>query len=329
MKLNQTSFKVVGISYFYDNTKPAKIITTKEGFDFISYLFYYDPSELMINVNYKCKDFQKSEIFKGFIVDFALEGKTMTIPSNNVSNDEIIETTAFIQMMLKDSLINSEYYYIPVIAYEQINNDQIEIDYQNASDIPSISTELFIEIVKNNVLKDDKQASLFFEDSKIENSAIEKMNDAGFVAVRSDATYTPDALTVVTDSIVIFFNGLLWVIIVLFLSFFIALCLSRSVGTFRGDLPIMRSMGIPEKVIKIGVYTKIFISFVFGLIPTTILTIVIFTSPKYNVLFSFLSPFQYVLIFLGMFFVSFKITRNQIKKLFNSSVKNALKGGNQ
>ncbi len=327
--LNEIPYNIVGVSYFYDNTKDAKIITTKEGFEFLSYLFYYDPSNVMITVN------NKTDVLYGyreFIIDFSQEGEYIALPQivyNSLFNSiEAIEAV-FVQMNLSQSLHGNNYYNIPTIAYETIAPEEITLYDDLYVFYPKMSADMFIRIVKENALKDYKQGSLFFNSKKDAQKAISQMNNEGYVAVMSDSTYTPDILTVILSTVTTFFNGLLWLMIVFFLSFFVGLCLSRSISSFKHDLPIMRSMGIPVKIIKIGVYTKLFISQIIALIPALIVAVVVFMTPKLNLMFTFLSPTHYILIFIGVMLMSIRITKKQIKKLFSKSVKSALKGGNE
>ena len=55
--------------------------------------------------------------------------------------------------------------------------------------------------------------------------------------------------------------------------------------------------------------------------------LLIFTTPKFNLYFTYLYGWQYALIALGMLLLTAKTTRSQIKRLFGESVKKSLKGG--
>ena len=121
----------------------------------------------------------------------------------------------------------------------------------------------------------------------------------------------------------------MWFMGVVFLAFFINLCSTRTLEAFKGDMAIMRSMGISVKVIRIGMYVRMLIS----LIPAFIFVIagafVIFTSPTLNEYFVYLYPWQYALIFVGMLILTVRITYKQIRRLFGESVKRSLKGGEE
>ena len=122
--------------------------------------------------------------------------------------------------------------------------------------------------------------------------------------------------------------ALVWFGAILFLAFFINLCSSRTLGAFKGDMAIMRSMGIPVKVIRIGMYVRM----VLALIPAYLLVLVasniIYRSPVLSKFFPlYLYPWQFAVLFLGMLLLTLRVTHKQIRRLFGESVKKSLKGG--
>ena len=93
-------------------------------------------------------------------------------------------------------------------------------------------------------------------------------------------------------------------------------------------MAIMRSMGIPVKAIRIGMYVRMLISLIPAFILVVLTAVLIFTSPKFNEFFVYLYAWQYALIFVGMIALTVRTTYKQIRKLFSESVKKSLKGGN-
>ena len=89
----------------------------------------------------------------------------------------------------------------------------------------------------------------------------------------------------------------------------------------------MRSMGIPVKVVRIGMYVRMLISLVPAFITVIAVAILIFTTPTFNKFCVYLYPWQYAVIFVGMIILTARITHKQIRKLFGESVKKSLKGG--
>ena len=91
----------------------------------------------------------------------------------------------------------------------------------------------------------------------------------------------------------------------------------------------MRSMGIPVKVIRVGIYVRMLFSLLPSLILLPIAAWLVFHYPKWNGQLRYLQPWQYVVIIIGMFFLTFRVTKKQIKNLFGTSVKKSLRGGEE
>ena len=144
----------------------------------------------------------------------------------------------------------------------------------------------------------------------------------------SDTTYEPDAGTVISTILSCVMLVFVWILAIVFLAFFINLCSSRTLGAFKGDMAIMRSMGIQVRVIQIGMYVRMLISLIPAFILVALTAVLIFTTPKFNEFFVYLYAWQYALIFVGMIALTVRTTYKQIKKLFGQSVKKSLKGGN-
>ena len=191
-----------------------------------------------------------------------------------------------------------------------------------------ISDELLREMAEEVLNESYKQASLFFTNDSEAHKAAELLQDAGYIAVPSDTTYEPNAATVILSIVSCVMIAFVWVLAIVFLAFFINLCFSRTLGAFKGDMAIMRSMGIPVKVIRIGMYVRMLISLIPAFILVALTAILIFTTPKFNEYFAYLYAWQYALIFIGMIALTVRTTYKQIRKLFGESVKKSLIGGN-
>ena len=171
------------------------------------------------------------------------------------------------------------------------------------------------------------QATLFYENDGKAREAAEQLSALGYVAVPSDTEYEPDALDTILDVLMSVVMIFLWGLTIVFIAFFINLCSSRALSAFKGDMAIMRSMGISVRVIRIGMYARMFISLIPAFVLTAAAAIIIFTVPTLNPHFTYLYAWQYVAIAIGMVILTLRVTRKQIRKLFNESVKTALRGG--
>jgi hypothetical protein len=190
------------------------------------------------------------------------------------------------------------------------------------------SPEMLIKIMDEYLELSYCQASVFFENNEKAAAAAEKLNDAGYIAVTANTTYSPSPLTTIIETFGYLANLIIWAFIILFLAFFINLCSSRTLAAFKGDMAIMRSMGITVNVIKAGMYVRMLLTLIPGYIVLGLISVLIYSSPVMNGYFTYLYAYQYALIVIGMLLLTLMVTHKQIKKLFKESVKKSLKGGN-
>ena len=153
------------------------------------------------------------------------------------------------------------------------------------------------------------------------------MQAAGYIAVPADTTYEQDAESVIITVLAGLSLIFVWGLAILFLAFFINLCSARTLEAFKGDMAIMRSMGIPVKVIRLGMYVRMLIALIPAFLLVGLAAVLIFTSPTFNGFFVYLYGWQYALIFVGMIALTVRTTYKQIRRLFGESVKKSLKGG--
>jgi ABC-type lipoprotein release transport system permease subunit len=142
----------------------------------------------------------------------------------------------------------------------------------------------------------------------------------------SNTTYTEtaeEAIFLLLESAI---TALLWVVAVVFIAFFINLCSLRAVESFKGDIAIMRSMGIQVDTIKIGIFARMLICLIPAFIFLGVLSASIYTS-TFNEFFDYLYLWQYGAIIIGMIILTLRTTVKQIYRLFSDSVKRTIKGG--
>ena len=186
---------------------------------------------------------------------------------------------------------------------------------------------IMIDMVEDVLAKSYKQASIFFENDNKASKAIELLEVEGYIAVLSSTEYKTDGDEALISLLIGSFILVGLILSIVFMSFFINLCTNKSIASFKNDIAIMRSMGISKNVIKVGMYTRMLLCLIPGVIFTTLIVIFIYLNPSTNPLFRFLYYYHYLAIFFGMLLLTLLTTRRQIKKLFNESVKKSLKGG--
>lgn len=326
--LNNVELDVVGVKYFYDNNLDAKCLLTSEGFDVVTAMYYLCARTYPNITLYEKNDHpsgNRSTIFASYDVE---DGKIYVPYGDNV----------------KAISVNASYYkydYYGMVGSSEstvsfsktfddtyITDTKVSINTygESLSNMIVMSPSLVSEMAGEVLAASYRQMSLFYENDAEAHEAAKRLYDAGYLAVTSDTTYDPDAMTIIEGLIAGVMMAFLWLLAIVFLAFFIGLCSSRTLNAFKGDMAIMRSMGIPVKSIKVGMYVRMLIALVPAYICVGVAAYFIFTSPSTNEIFMYLYPWQYAVIFVGMLLLTLRITRGQIKKLFKTSVKKSLKG---
>ncbi|MGM9646115.1 MAG: ATP-binding cassette domain-containing protein [Eubacteriales bacterium] len=334
--------KVTGVKYYYDNNIRGKMVFTEEGFKVATAVDYLSNNDTTLSVAVTSKESGNTTHFdyygNDFITSFNVENGKIYIFDEGyreyvrTQKEELSIQISFTTQKYKDDYYGG-YKTINFVktftgdiltdTYPDVSSETNGIYIKNVAVHPSVIVDIANDVMKQCY----SQASLFFENDKAAHNAISALRDEGYVAVTSDTTYSPDPLDAILTIIQSLFMGILWILAILFLAFFINLCSSRVLGAFKSDMAIMRSMGIPVRVIKIGMYVRMLISLVPAFITVIGVAILIFTTPTFNKFFVYLYPWQYAVIFVGMIILTARITHKQIRKLFGESVKKSLKGG--
>ena len=326
------NFRVVGVSYYYDNTQDGKAIFSESGYNAMlgaktlldqnskisATVTGTDGKEVLCSI----EDIRVDSSYSGF----AIAGKNLKA-----------ETIGSVTLQA----VYSVYNYISADSYGEkervqtwtLDTAQMKLgDSAPYSDPNSytltIGGDLAASLAAEYLSLSYRQASLFFENDRAAEKAAEKMCGDGFIAVTSDTAYSPDPSETILNTVLAIFTLFEWVLVVLFLAFFINLCSSRTIGTFRGDLAIMRSMGIPVKVIRVAMYVRMLLSLIPACVLLAVCSVLVYTIPQANAIFPYLHLWQYLILAVGMLLITLRVTHKQIRRLFGQSVKKALKGGN-
>ncbi|MBE6633090.1 MAG: ATP-binding cassette domain-containing protein [Ruminococcaceae bacterium] len=361
--LERLPFRVVGIHYFIDNNQLGQVLFHPDGFRIATAAYsLLNSSNLNVNVEVKVPDSNRNMTFsfRDVYPFFNMPERSVYIASKEY--DEAIRelkrkdpnVTPVTEIGLSASFHRYDNYGVSsskshswVIPADYLTDKDpgtpagsnrfmsytdtmvdIDIAYTEIYDsYLAISADYLLELGEEFLAMSYRQASLFFADDKVAENAIEELRSLGYIAVISSEVYTPDPMETILDTLEALMMAFLWVTAIVFIAFFINLCSSRSLSAFKGDMAIMRSMGIPVKVIRIGMYVRMLLSLIPAYLLVTALSVYIFHTPHLNAQFSYLYPWQHALIFLGMLLLTARVTHKQIKKLFHQSVKKALKGG--
>lgn len=323
---NTDAYRVVGVAYYYDNTKDGKAILSEDGYRArLSDETLFANSDLMVTVTFT--NGEQAVV------------KSVLIGSVSNENDRFILNCSGGEKTIASIKLQANYYYYDDWGAVDGGRNTREWDldptlrvqsssYSEYDDCLILGRELANQLTEDYLSASYRQASLFFGSDREAKAAAKKLNDAGFIAVTSDTTYSPDPSETILSTVLAIFTLFEWLLTVIFLAFFINLCSSRTIGTFRGDLAVMRSMGIPVKVIRVAMYVRMLLSLIPAVICLAVCAVLIYTVPQANAMFPYLHAWQYIILLIGMLLLTVRVTHKQIRRLFNQSVKKALKGGN-
>ena len=338
VNISTLPMKVVGVKYYYDNNIDPKCLLTEDGFRLLTAAQYLERSSISVAVTLTGHDGDK--------LDEVLMLYTL-MPSFDLPADKIYVAEPRFETVLNsgqpfkasiDLLANYnvyDYYYgtsQQMTFTRKFTEADISSTKPTTSDLAFtpemlvVSDEILTDIAYSVLEKSYKQASIFFENDKEAHRVAELLKEEGYIAVPSDTTYESSA----DDAIWIVFEAVatiaVWLLSVVFLAFFINICSLRAIESFKGDMAIMRSMGIKVRDIKVAIYVRMALCLIPALILLALSSVLIFTS-TFNQYFSYLYPWQYLMIVIGMAILVLRTTKKQIARLFGESVKKSMKGG--
>ncbi len=327
LDMEAISFDIVGIKYVADNSKDILALFTREGYDLVS-LFsnnrflnitgvtadgeQLESMELVIDrdmdangIWFNKKEYRSmidaaDDVEIGFVLDYRRRYREQGVEPGYVAD--------------KSHVLTEKPGHLPD---ENPNETETPVCYIGVGFAKEISSELMKE-------ESYTQASLFFKNDRTASKVAKKLNKEGYIAVRSDTTYSYTDIEVIFNGILLAF---VWGISIMFITYFINLCTNRTVSAFREDIAIMRSMGIPANVIKTGIYVRMFLALIPAVIVLPIVAYLFYHSVRWNQTLVYMQPWQYGVLFVGMIILTLNLTRRQIKSLFGESVKKSLRKG--
>lgn len=253
----------------------------------------------------------------------------VSIPTGSIKIDayvyDVVGIKYYIDNTKQPMIVMTEDAYRELSAYVSNNWKK----FRSLGKTSNMYTSMYNSV--SNILggSDDiyNQASLYFASDAKAKKAAAKLREDGFVAATSKETFNPDIFSLIMRAFEGGFSFIIWVIAIIFLVFFVNLCTHRSLDVIKSDLTIFRSMGISVRIIKISMYLRMYISILPGLFLTLIAFACIYLLPDYNGMIRFLHWYEYASIIVGIVVITTVVTRKQIHRLFEESVKKTLKGG--
>lgn len=381
---NMATYRVVGVRYYYDNTRQPRLLFTENGYKLASAISYYSKHRNNFTYYFDVVDPLNGKIgynvsLSDCYVDFSMEPGTYFINDMSIANiiSRIPEITSREELIVKGLVKGNfrSYYYGGYDIYDKydggfsmdsVSMGQDSINYaldayknvwsmtdtmkENLSrskyyvwdEKVNAFPELLAVIVSPDVMTDllykeyfahaYTQASLFFENDRVAHSKVDQLRELGYIAVVSDETIQVEAFDLIFEKIMAMFQAALWLMAILFISLFLSLCSSRAMNATRGDVGILRSMGIPTSVVKISIYVQTLLALIPAVVVTLITCTILFLFPQTNYLFPFLHVGDYILMALVVLLIALNLSHRYVKKMFDQSVKKTLrssKGGSK
>ncbi len=372
---DMATYRVVGVRYYYDNTRTPRMLFTENGYKVASSIAFF--KEQKDNFHYNL-NLQKSDaegdihgMWIDTYVDFTLPEKSyfLNVPMLYEKFDEAsydkVYASGLCGSFRNHVYIDSDHYYYdediwvypdkPTDGKEQVNYDMSPVRRVLAAEMPAasraayeqhfhqmweapvglmyvdfvaLSPDLLMDFLYEHYFtKAYTQASLFFENDRVAHGKVEALRDLGYIAVVSDETVTLEASELLLNRILFVVALFSWAVTVIFAAMVLALCSSRAMNAIRGDIAIMRSMGIPTAVVKVSIYIQTLIALIPAFIVTAVAAVVVYTNPVTNAKFAFLHAGEYALLAVALVAIAFVLSHKQAAKMFNESVKKTLKGG--
>lgn len=332
IQIGELVYEVVGVCYFRDNNLPAEVCFSEEGFKLFTACDHLFDKSSEITVNALQNGVPVYSEILPLIPSFDVQGDALYVQSEALDRyrQESAEITfsALYEYYVTSNPYSgeSEYYFSKEFGKEELKKSDLPLSSENVyvKDYVLISPQLLMKLGDEVLSESYTQLSLFYRSDKAAKKAVKTLHGEEYIALMSDTTYDPDIFTVIINTIGAGFLAALWVLFLLFISFFIHICTTRTLDSFKSEMGIMRSMGIPVSAIKIGVFVRMLITLIPAYLTALFVGFLVFTIPVVNAMFTYMYWWQYLLLFAALFIIVLRVTSKQLKKLFGQSVKKSL-----
>ncbi len=370
MLFDMATYRVVGVRYYYDNTKSPRMLFTEEGYRIASALAFF--SEQKANFSYQfalstpdAENLNQISSHVSTFVDFSMDKEQYYL--NAYFLKEHMEALGSSEVTVTPTLVGNfyktnSYSYGGLfgdVYYEEVSYDKaiyysladrtvaaelseatvdslqqyFRLSWDDADGIKGenfmlLSPDIFLDFMyEHYYTKNYTQASLFFDSDRTAHDKVATLRDLGYIAVVSDETVELDVFSQLSKNIGYIMDFIGWALSVLFATLFLSLCSSRAMNAVRGDIAIMRSMGIPTGTVRVSLYIRTLIALIPAILVTGITCAVIFILPATNDMFHFLHAGDYAILAVVLVIIALKLSHKQAAKMFNESVKKTLKKG--
>ena len=345
------SFKITGLHYYVDNNLQPEVLFSEEGFELVS-LIERVRSNLRLNMFLDVAGAPEGEqvLYRASLVvrpSFTLQKGQIAVyaPQTMKAFDQYREKLELggpdlpvsFKTALRAVLSLSYSAYTPGASgpsslQKTFGEAQITVlntpeDTYSLDECVMISVEDMKELAQPAMEQSYRQASLYFKTDAAAQKAAQTLREKEYIAVPSDTSYQPSVFETIMSTMSGVSLLFTWLLTILFLAFFIHLCTSRGVESSRGEIGILRSMGIPMRTVHTAMYVRMYLALIPAILFVLGFAALMFLVPRFNGIFRYLYLWQYLLMFAGLAIIATRVTRKQLGRLFGESVKTSLKGG--
>lgn len=321
------NLKVVGVKYYYDNTKPySHVLLTREGFDTLTRAMIFDGAYVTLKSNNA-----DATSLGNICVDYSLKkGEFYVISPDSFASNMIKRGNVSLvaETGKDDASFEANITEKGWVFREDLRRDKVSSEFAYYDDALVVSADIAREMSYDLYCKDYTQASLFFDSDNGAREAKELLDSKGYVGIVSDERYD-SGIEAVLDFIQQVICIVMWVVCIIFLGLFLSLCLRRAFAASNSDLAILRSMGISTAIVKISMYVRTCIAAIPSLIALAVIAPAIYLNPLTNQFIPFAHAYHYAIIIIGMVLLSFIVAYRCNKRIFKGSVIKNLKGGDK
>lgn len=355
-------YTVVGVRYYYDNTRYPEMIFTQAGYETAAAICYFANSSGTFSASFELSGEDGGKLYdemtvKGseMLISFRLSEGTYYICAQEFAEsvkelekdgvEHTLSGTVFGSFTSYKWEGNYTFGYIEdTVYYEKygsVNTVERSLDgytplleadgdltlrAETSGDKLVLSPDIIKSFVYGEYFSSAyTQASLFYRSDAEAEVKAKELREMGYIAAPSSSVMPEEEFDILMRYIACIFPFIGWILSIVFITVFLTLCTSKAMRATKGDVAILRSMGIPAKTIKVSIYVQNVIAVLPAYLLTAAACTVIFTVPRTNSIFTFLRAPHYVIIALSVLAVALLLSRRQAKNMFGDSVKKTLR----
>lgn len=265
--------KIVGLSYYVDNRKTAQVEMTRETFDSIALL-----SRQKFSIEWDrpqlpgVSEENRLPQYLAFELKFTLEPEEciLTYPDRKAVSGATFQLLSFGKEVELNITEEKQKY---SIWYPELCTLTVGADFLSKLSVESSS-----------------QISLMFADQKTAKQQMQQMQTDGLrVLLARDVELQQNRSMGMDEMLGVLTQALLTLLVALVMAGTLVLTLSKLILATKGDVAIFRTMGIPEKTVKISTYIQLLCAWIPACVISLVMTLVIYFTAlgKYFVYIGF------------------------------------------